>query len=116
MSEAVLDRLREDFAHASYYGFVHGGESLTAPILFDVLEAIRFARSGAPTMVHLLSNGMLLTPRNAARLLDAGVRSLSISLDGATSETNDGIRVGSKLEKVIEHTQQLVCDAQGTEG
>lgn len=109
LSHAVLDRLREDFAHASYYGFVHGGESLAAPILFDVLEAVRFARGGAPAMIHVLSNGMLLTPRNAARLLDAGVRSLSVSLDGATAETNDRIRVGSSLDEIVRHIREIVA-------
>jgi len=108
LTHAVLDRLREDFCHASYFGFVHGGESLITPMLFDVLDAIRFARASAPTIIHLLSNGMLLTPRNTGRLIDAGVRSLSVSLDGATPKTNDAIRVGSKLDKIVEHLRAAV--------
>lgn len=109
LTHAVLERLREDFAHASYFGFVHGGESLAVPILFDVLDAIRFARAGAPTVVHLLSNGMLLTPRHATRLVDAGVSSISVSIDGATAKTNDFIREGSRLETILEHVRSITA-------
>lgn len=109
LTHAVLERIREDFAHASYFGFVHGGESLAAPILFDVLDAIRFARAGAPAVVHLLSNGMLLTPRNATRLVDAGVSSISVSIDGATAKTNDSIREGSRLETIVGHVRAITA-------
>ncbi len=65
-----------------------GGEVLSAPHLFPVLDRARdlgFA-------VQLLSNGTLLRPGVAARL--AGYRNLlgvSISLYGASSEVHDGI-------------------------
>lgn len=97
----LLDRLRGPFAFAGYYGFVHGGEPLVAPGLFDVLQAIRAARGGAPAIVHLLTNGVLLTARMTRRLIDAGVRSISVSLDGATAETNDAIRDGGSFEAIV---------------
>ncbi|HQK19641.1 MAG TPA: alpha-amylase family glycosyl hydrolase, partial [Polyangiaceae bacterium] len=108
LSPAVLDRIREDLAHASYFGFVHGGESLTAPIFFDVLEAIRFARAGAPTVIHLLSNGMLLTPDVVERLVQAGVSSISLSIDGASPSVHDRIRVGSRLSVIEKHVEKMV--------
>ena len=104
----LLDRLRGPFAFAGYYGFVHGGEPLIAPGLFDVLDAIRAARSGRPAVVHLLTNGLLLTERMTRRLVDAGVRSISVSLDGATAETNDAIRDGGRFEAIVANLRGAV--------
>lgn len=102
-SPRLLDRIRDDLAFASYVGFVHGGEPLAAPILFDVLAALRDARAGEPSTVHLLTNGVQLGERMVARLVEAGVNSISVSLDGATAATNDAIRDGGRFEQVIDH-------------
>jgi glycosidase/MoaA/NifB/PqqE/SkfB family radical SAM enzyme len=99
----LLDRLREPFELASYVGFVHGGEPLAAPIFFDVLGAIGQARRGNATTIHLLTNGLLLTERTSGRLFDAGVRSISVSLDGALAETNDAIRSGGRFSQIVEN-------------
>ncbi|HZF50583.1 MAG TPA: alpha-amylase family glycosyl hydrolase [Polyangiaceae bacterium] len=99
----LLDRLRDPLAFASYVGFVHGGEPLAAPNLFDVLGAVGEARRGAPTMIHLLTNGLLLSERMSARLFEAGVRSVAVSLDGASAETNDAIRSGGRFGQVVEN-------------
>ncbi|HEY8077348.1 MAG TPA: alpha-amylase family glycosyl hydrolase, partial [Labilithrix sp.] len=62
MTPAVLDALRDDFALGEYFAFVHGGESLTAPIFWTALDAIRVARGGEPYVAHLLTNGVLFGP------------------------------------------------------
>jgi MoaA/NifB/PqqE/SkfB family radical SAM enzyme len=103
----VLDRLRGDLAFASYFGFVHGGESLAAPIFFDVLAAIRRARAGAPTDVHLLTNGTRLGEATAARLVELGVTSISVSLDGATAETNDAVRAGGSFAGIVAAVREV---------
>ena len=103
----VLDRLRPDLALASYFGFVHGGESLTAPIFFDVLGAIRGARGAAPTQVHLLTNGTRLGEATAARLVEHGVTSISVSLDGATPAVNDAVRAGSSLAAIAAGVREV---------
>lgn len=107
LSPWLLDRLRDALELASYVGFVHGGEPLTAPVLWDVLAALRAARRGNPTMVHLLTNGVLLAERTAARLLEAGVRSISVSLDGASAATNDAIRSGGRFEHILSNLRDL---------
>ncbi len=106
LSHAVLERLRDDLAHASWFGFVHGGESLTSPMLFEVLSAIREERSDA--MVHLLTNGKLLRPAMTERLSAHGVRSLFVSLDGATAATNDRIRIGGELHAICANVRDAV--------
>jgi cyclomaltodextrinase / maltogenic alpha-amylase / neopullulanase len=104
----LLDRIRDDLAHAEHVAFVHGGESLTSPMFFPVLDAVREARRGLPTMVHLLTNGVLLSAKVAEELVDRGVRSISISLDGATAGTNDAIREGGRFRQIIDHVRDVV--------
>jgi len=99
----LLGVLGESFAHADYVAFTHGGESLAAPIFPDVLRAIQRARATRPgrAEIHLVSNGMLLDEARLASLVDLGLTSLMISLDGATPATNDRIRVLGKLDRVV---------------
>jgi glycosidase/MoaA/NifB/PqqE/SkfB family radical SAM enzyme len=109
MTPAVLDALRDDLGLATYFAFVHGGESLTTPILFEVLSAIRSARGAEPYVAHLLTNGLLLTARAAERLVGAGVSSISVSLDGATAATNDAIRVGGRFDDVRKNLEEVLA-------
>lgn len=113
MTPAVLDALRDDLGLAEYFAFVHGGESLTAPILFDVLGAIREARGAEPYVAHLLTNGLLFTPRTAERLVQHGVSSVSISLDGATAATNDAIRTGGRFAEVRRNLEEVLAWRRG---
>ena len=108
LSPWLLDHLRDDLAHAEHFAFVHGGESLVSPMLWETLRAIRDARRGLPSMVHLLTNGALLSPETARRLADEGVRSISVSIDGATAAVNDAIREGGRLESVVANVRGAV--------
>ncbi|MBX3157890.1 MAG: radical SAM protein [Deltaproteobacteria bacterium] len=104
----VIEALRPALAAADYVVFAHGGESLVARELWDVLAAIRAARAGRATAVHLLSNGMLLLADTTRRLVDAGVTSLMVSLDGATAATNDHIRAGGRIATVAANLRDAV--------
>ncbi len=66
-----------------------GGDPLTRPDFFELLDVAREQGTRvalAPAVSPLLSAAAL------TRLRDAGVTAISISLDGARSETHDGIR------------------------
>jgi MoaA/NifB/PqqE/SkfB family radical SAM enzyme len=104
----VLDAIAGDIAYGEYFAFVHGGESLTAPIFFDVLDAIARARGREPYVAHLLTNGVLLNVSAAERLAARGVSSISVSLDGATAETNDAIRSGGRFHDVRENLRRVL--------
>jgi glycosidase/MoaA/NifB/PqqE/SkfB family radical SAM enzyme len=106
MSAAVLDRLRQDFEVAGTFGFVHGGESLTAPGFFDVLRAIQQAAGARRPTVHLLSNGLLLDRDNVQRFVALGGNSLMVSLDGATAAVNDAIR--GQFGRVVDNVRGVV--------
>jgi glycosidase/MoaA/NifB/PqqE/SkfB family radical SAM enzyme len=115
MTSAVLDAIAPDLALGEYFAFVHGGESLTAPIFFDVLDAVAAGRGSEPYVAHLLTNGVLLDVSCAARLVRSGVSSVSVSLDGATAETNDAIRVGGRFRLVVDNLR-AVASWRRTEG
>ena len=97
----VLDALDEAFAHADHVAFTHGGESLAAPGFPEVLRRIQRARAGRRTDVHLISNGTLLDEARVRSLIELGVTSLMVSLDGATARTNDAIRVLGRFDRVV---------------
>jgi glycosidase/MoaA/NifB/PqqE/SkfB family radical SAM enzyme len=104
----LVDALAPALVHGRYFGFVHGGESLAAKrAFFGLLETIRRARAGAPYDVHLLTNGALLSERVAHELIDHGVTSLSVSLDGATAETNDTLRVGGRFDVIVSRMREV---------
>lgn len=109
MTPAVVDALRADLGLGTYFAFVHGGESLTAPIFFELLDAIRSARGAEPYVAHLLTNGLLLDDAIAERLVAKGVSSLSVSLDGAIAATNDAIRVGGRFEQVCGNVASVIA-------
>lgn len=106
----LIEALAEPFAAAHYFGFSHGGESLTSPHFFDVLRAIGRARQGRPgrTDIHLLTNGMLLEEARIRRLIDHGITSLAISLDGATAATNNAIRAGGDFDAIVGNARTAI--------
>lgn len=65
-----------------------GGEPLMRP---DIFELVQHARSTGLTAV-MGTNATLITPEVAAKLVEADVQGLAISLDGADAETHDGFR------------------------
>jgi len=103
----LLDRIRDDLAYADHVAFVHGGESLVSPMLVPVLETLREARCGLPSMVHLLTNGVSLSAKVAEDLANRGVKSISVSLDGATAGTNDSIREGGRFQQIVENLRNV---------
>lgn len=107
----LLDALHDAFAHADYVAFTHGGESLAASIFPDVLRRIARARATrhGRADVHLVTNGMLLDEERTAELIDLGVTSLMISLDGATAATNDRIRVLGRFDRVVANVAAAVA-------
>ncbi|MFC1940590.1 radical SAM/SPASM domain-containing protein [Chloroflexota bacterium] len=76
---------------------VEGGEPLLRDDLFDILGLMRRKQLEA----HLITNGMLLSPRVMTALKRMGTK-VMISIDGATPATYEAIRSGASFEKVVE--------------
>ena len=81
----------------------------------NFFEMIRYARS-KHIWVRSTNNGSLLNFRdNYKKLIDSGINEVQISFDGATKETFEGIRHGSKFELVRDNCRLLndYCDQLG---
>jgi cyclomaltodextrinase / maltogenic alpha-amylase / neopullulanase len=108
MSIDVLDALAPHLAHASYVGLTHAGEPITAPLFAPLLERLRARRAGAPTVVHVLTNGLALTERKFVEACALGVSSFSFSVDGMSAPTHDLVRIGSKIDRLLGRIRHLV--------
>jgi radical SAM protein with 4Fe4S-binding SPASM domain len=86
LTPAEIKKLIDELAEAGGLEIsFSGGEALLHPHLE---EFVRYARQ-LMFAVRLKSNGMLLTPERAARLADAGVYAVDVSLYGASAATHD---------------------------
>ncbi len=89
--------------------FVHrcflsgGGEPLLHPRFFDLVKVLK--DNGVETYFNC--NATLMDEEKAAKILDLGVDTISFSIDGATRETYERIRVGAQFDKVIENVARL---------
>lgn len=82
-----------------------GGEPLLREDIFDLMAETR--RLGM--IAHLNSNGWLLGDEQAQRIIDIGVDSVNISLDGATAETHDRIRkTTGSFDRAVHAVERLV--------
>jgi MoaA/NifB/PqqE/SkfB family radical SAM enzyme len=80
-----------------------GGEPMLHPHFFDMLEyACHYG-----TQVKVETNGHYLSPENCARLKQAGVKAVQVSLDGATAGTFGRMRVRGNFDQVIEGLRNL---------
>ena len=80
------------------------GENFMNPQFLDMVSYAK--RKGL--YVWFTDNMTMLFPNSAQKLLDAGVDLIVASLDGATKETFEGIRIGAKFESVIRNTKDLI--------
>jgi len=83
-----------------------GGEPLMRKDFFDI--ASYAADKGM--YVGVATNGTLISEDVAARMRDAGVKFVQISLDGASAETHDAFRgVSGAFEKTLEGIKNVVA-------
>jgi AdoMet-dependent heme synthase len=84
----ALDIVTQIAAYASPILVLSGGEPLYRR---DIFQLARFATDRG-LRVALATNGTMVTKELARRIVDSGVRRVSISLDGADSLTHDTFR------------------------
>ena len=81
----LIDQLAE-FGRPIF--IISGGEPLMRPDIFEI--AAYGTRRGL--RVAISPNGTLITPEVVRQLKEAGVRRISVSIDGSTAERHDAIR------------------------
>ena len=103
MTPAVWEAIRPYLDRVQSIDFTGGGEPLLQPKLVEWIEDAKNA--GCET--GFLSNGLLLTEEKLKKILDAGINWICISMDGATAEMYNKIRVGSDFERVCQNVANI---------
>jgi len=99
MDQNVWDAIKPHLGEVSSLDLTGGGEPLLQPRLIEWLTDAKSA--GCQT--GFLTNGLLLNEKIAEKLLSSGLDWLGISMDGASKETYEKIRIGSDFDKVCEN-------------
>lgn len=97
-------RIAPAFCHTRFVHLQGWGEPLLHPRLFDMVAKAK----GAGSQVGFTTNGTLLGPRAAERLLDLDLDLLAVSIAGATPGTHAAIRVGSDLAEILARVRGLL--------
>ncbi|MGE4297499.1 MAG: radical SAM/SPASM domain-containing protein [Desulfovibrionaceae bacterium] len=103
MDMALFARLVPDFPAATMIYLQGWGEPLLHPEFFTML---RLAKD-AGCRVGTTSNANRLDEAALERLVDAGLDDIAFSLAGVTPATNDAIRKGTSLDKVLWAMERL---------
>jgi len=103
MTQEVWDAIRPHLAQAETIDFTGGGEPLLQP---GLVRWIADAKS-AGCRTGILTNGVLLKKEMATALMDAGLDMVCVSMDGATAEVYNNIRIGSSFDRVCENVKEL---------
>lgn len=99
--ERILDRL----PFVVKMSLVGIGETLLNPKIIDMVRLAK--RRGI--LVGFATNGSLLTREKAQALVDAGLDWINVSMDGATAETFERIRLGGKFPVVVDNLRGLTA-------
>lgn len=101
-----LKKIILDFSKlgVSGIGFT-GGEPLLNPDIFELLSVTK----KAGMISHLNTNGFFLEKDTCQKLIDSGVDSINVSLDGENAQTHDLIRGHEgAFKKAVEGAENLV--------
>ena len=91
LDDHILDHLFEDFKKNQLSSLMI---SASEPLLYKKIDKVLDRAKKAEIMdVFLFTNGTLLNEKNARMILDSSITRLFISVDGATKETYDKIRI-----------------------
>lgn len=74
----------------------------------DLVERIHYAAQKGIMDIHLNTNAVLLTEELAKRLLDSGLTRLCFSIDAATKETFQKIRVGADYDLIMRNIDMFL--------
>jgi MoaA/NifB/PqqE/SkfB family radical SAM enzyme len=107
MDFGAFTRLIDQFAGLSELHLQGLGEPMMHPRLFDM---VAYA-AGKGIRVTTNSNLTLLSARRAALCVTSGLDALHVSIDGATAETYERIRVLGRFERVTGNLE-LLLDAR----
>lgn len=105
MAFESFTRLIDQFANLTELHLQGLGEPMMHPRFFDM---VAYA-AGKGIKVTTNSNLTLLNARRAERCVTSGLDCLHVSIDGATDETYERIRVRARFERVLRNLERLLA-------
>ncbi|MBM4034242.1 MAG: radical SAM protein, partial [Planctomycetes bacterium] len=112
MSREQMLRLCGEFAEADVpYVALSGGEPLLCPHFWDVLGALRSSRIS----VKIETNGEFIGDPVARRLAALRLRSVQVSLDGASARCHEALREHGDWQQVIHAATRLRAEGANVE-
>jgi MoaA/NifB/PqqE/SkfB family radical SAM enzyme len=109
MTQEIWEAIQPYLDQVTSVDFTGGGEPLLQPKLIRWIADAKAA--GCET--GFLSNGLLLKKEKLEKILDAGIDWICISMDGATAEMYNKIRVGSNFDRVCENVAHIASLRDG---
>jgi MoaA/NifB/PqqE/SkfB family radical SAM enzyme len=103
MTAEIWEAIQPYLSQVQSVDFTGGGEPLLQPRLAEWIADA--TKAGCET--GFLSNGLLLKEEKLKEILDAGINWICISMDGATAEMYNKIRIGSNFERVCENVANI---------
>lgn len=96
----LINDLKEfdDLKRISFWGI---GEPLYHP---EIVKMVEMA-SQLSVKTQIITNGLLLDQKISKKLLNAGLDSLVVSIDGTSPETMEEVRSGANLEEIISNVK-----------
>ncbi|UCF93544.1 MAG: radical SAM protein [Desulfobacterales bacterium] len=101
----IWESIRPHLPEVQSIDFTGGGEPLLQPHLAGWIAEAKAA--GCET--GFLTNGLLLQKHQLQGFLLAGVDWICVSMDGATKEMHESIRIGSDFDRVCENVAQIAA-------
>ncbi len=109
--EQMLEACRQFVEAQVPYVALSGGEPLMCPEFWDVCEYLR----ANYVSVKVETNGEMIDPGVARRLGRLDLRSVQISLDGATAKAHEALRKHGDYDKVISACKHLRAEGANIE-
>ncbi|MBI5251353.1 MAG: SDR family NAD(P)-dependent oxidoreductase [Desulfomonile tiedjei] len=103
MDQKVWDAVKQHLPEVASLDLTGGGEPLLQPNLTEWVADGKAA--GCET--GFLTNGLLLTEKITLNLLASGLDWICVSMDGASKETYERIRIGSDFDRVCENVARI---------
>ena len=105
MSMDLFKKIIDEISGHSEFVYLHGlGESLLHPKFFEMADYAN--KAGLKT--HLSTNMSFLTDERSEKLVKSGIDFIVLSVDGATKETYESIRVGGDFEKNLNQAKRFL--------
>ena len=109
--EQAVDLCRQIVELDVPYMAISGGEPLLCPHFFDVCEFIRDKNIS----LKIETNGEFVDEETALKLAELKMRSVQISLDGATPQTHEKLRLRGDWKKAVAACKLLIKYGVNTE-